>query len=105
MKNLELTTVFEYSQFKYKKTANSNEYEILPYKDIYGKLVILEDKIATINASRFDSEKNAKLLTKSPELLSDLNDLVWLIQNGATIEEIQERALTSEQLIKSTLND
>jgi hypothetical protein len=45
-------------------------------------------------------EANMLLYSKSPELLSDLNDLVWLIKNGATIEELEERILTSEKLIK-----
>jgi hypothetical protein len=43
---------------------------------------------------------NALLISKSPELLTDLNDLVWLIEQGGTIEELQERIKVSKKLIK-----
>lgn len=43
---------------------------------------------------------NALLISKAPELLSDLNDIVWLIERGATMEELEERIKTSKQLIK-----
>lgn len=49
---------------------------------------------------------DAQLISKSPQLLNDLNDLVWLIENHATQEEILERIDISKQLIKeaTTLN-
>jgi hypothetical protein len=47
-----------------------------------------------------ECEPNALLISKSPELLTDLNDLVWLIEQGATIEELQERIKVSKKLIK-----
>jgi hypothetical protein len=43
---------------------------------------------------------NALLISKAPEILNDLNDLVWLIDNSATYEELRERIKYSEQLIK-----
>jgi hypothetical protein len=52
------------------------------------------------NPHSTNAEANAKLIAHSPLLLQDLNDLVWLIEQGATIEEIQERAKTAKQTIK-----
>jgi hypothetical protein len=43
---------------------------------------------------------NAKLISCALELLTDLNDIVWLIERGATMEELEERIKTSKQLIK-----
>ena len=37
-----------------------------------------------------NSEANAKLIAAAPELLEALQDLTWLIEQGAMIEEIQE---------------
>jgi len=43
---------------------------------------------------------NAKLISCAPEYHTELVDLVWLIESGATIEELQERIVQSKQLIK-----
>jgi len=52
----------------------------------------------------FDNNKkslsNLELISCAPELLFDLNDVVWLIENRATYEELIERIETSKQLIK-----
>jgi hypothetical protein len=47
-------------------------------------------------AKEMESQKDAKY----NEMLTDLNDLVWLIEQGETIEELQERIKVSKQLIK-----
>lgn len=44
--------------------------------------------------------EDAKLISCAPEMLLDLNDLVWLIENRATYEELIERIEPSKQLIK-----
>jgi hypothetical protein len=69
------TTAIEYSEFEYQPTIIKNEFEIRPYKDSYGEIVVFEDKIATVNSSRFDAEKHAKLLALAPEMLAILLDL------------------------------
>lgn len=65
----------EYSEFEYRPTVKGNEFEIRPLRDNYGEIIVLEDKIATINASRQDAEKHAKLLSCAPEMLAILVDL------------------------------
>lgn len=45
-------------------------------------------------------EANAKLIACAPEIFLDLVDLVWLIDNRATYEELIERIETSKQIIK-----
>jgi hypothetical protein len=47
-----------------------------------------------------EGKYNALLISKAPEILNDLNDLVWLIDNSATYEELRERIKYSKQLIK-----
>ncbi len=37
--------------------------------------------------------KDAQLIATAPKLLKDLIDLVWLVEKGATSEEITERIL------------
>ena len=46
---------------------------------------------------------NDLLKSKSPELLSELVDLVWLIDRGATIEELEERIVQSKKVIKQSI--
>jgi hypothetical protein len=70
-----IKTNIEYSEFEYQPTVIKNEFEIRPSKDGYGEIVVFEDKIATINSSRFDAEKQAKLLASAPEMLAVLLDL------------------------------
>ena len=70
-----IKTNIEYSEFKYQPTVIKNEFEIRPLKDGYGEIVVCEDKIATINSSRFDAEQHARLLASAPEMLSVLLDL------------------------------
>jgi hypothetical protein len=43
---------------------------------------------------------NALLISKAPEMLQDLIDIVWLIDMGATTEELHKRIEKSKQLIK-----
>jgi hypothetical protein len=50
--------------------------------------------------NEIEEKHNALLISKSPEMLQDLIDIVWLIEMGATLEELNERIKTSKQLIK-----
>jgi hypothetical protein len=50
--------------------------------------------------SEIEEKHNALLISKSPEMLEDLTDIVWLIEQGATLEELTERVIKSRQLIK-----
>ena len=70
-----IKTNIKYSEFEYQPTIIKNEFEIRPFKDEYGEIVVCEDKIATINSSRFDAEKHALLISKAPEMLAVLLDL------------------------------
>ena len=47
-----------------------------------------------------EAKANALLISKAPEMLQNLIDIVWLIKMGATIEELNDRINTSKQLIK-----
>jgi len=42
----------------------------------------------------------SELLEMNNELLADLTDIIWLMERGATYEELIERAKTSKQLIQ-----
>ena len=70
-----IKTSIKYSEFEYQPTVIKNQFEIRPLKDEYGEIVVMEDKIATINSSRFDAEQHARLLASAPEMLAVLLDL------------------------------
>lgn len=70
-----IKTSIKYSEFEYQPTVIKNQFEIRPLKGEYGEIVVMEDKIATINSSRFDAEQHARLLASAPEMLSVLLDL------------------------------
>jgi hypothetical protein len=44
-------------------------------------------------------ESNAKLIASAPEMFADIKDLIWLSEQGATLEEIIERLQVSKQLL------
>ena len=46
---------------------------------------------------------NAQLIATAPELLKDAIDLLWLVKNHATHEEIQERVYETEKTINKAL--
>jgi len=58
-----------------------------------------EDDCQDVSCCKTTEHSNAKLIASAPLLLSDLCDLVWLIESGATQEELEERIKTSKQLI------
>lgn len=67
-----------------------------------GSAVIVEFpiQICLMEKSNPQSLHNALLISKAPLLFSDLLDIVWLVEKGATYEEVQERIKTSKQLLK-----
>jgi len=67
---------------------------LLTVEDFNGKAVAIIGRIG-----EEEQEANARIIASAPLLLSDLNDLVWLIEKGATQEELEERIKTSKQLI------
>jgi len=56
--------------------------------------------IATCYGDGEEPKANALLISKAPEMLQDLIDIVWLIDMGATTEELHKRIEKSKQLIK-----
>jgi hypothetical protein len=74
-------------------------------KDTFSKVKIgrrvLDLSTLGIPSTKYKEEiANAKLISCALELLTDLNDIVWLIERGATMEELEERIKTSKELIK-----
>lgn len=44
-------------------------------------------------------ERNAELISIAPKMHSDLTDLIWLVEQGATQEELKERILECKKTI------
>ena len=61
---------------------------------------IYYDDCDVASCCKTEEHANALLISKAPEMLQDLIDIVWLIEMGATLEELNERIKTSKQLIK-----
>jgi hypothetical protein len=57
-------------------------------------------KLSHVESLILEGDKQKQKDAKYNEMLTDLNDLVWLIEQGATIEELQERIKVSKELIK-----
>lgn len=50
-----------------------------------------------------EMEANAKLIASAPTMKDDIIDLIWLVEKGATPEEINERILNCKTTINKAL--
>mgnify|MGYP003418902996 CR=1 FL=1 len=52
-----------------------------------------------------EMQANAKLIALAPEMWQDLVDIIWLVEQCASYEEIQERVLLSKKTIKKATDE
>lgn len=88
---------------------SKNKFEVVPFTDEYGSVIVLEDKICTVNSSRADAEENAKLIASAPELLAVLKYVLKTVDESddwwMNIPEKGgfDRDLIEQTILKATL--
>jgi uncharacterized FlgJ-related protein len=86
----------EFKGTKGKWTNNINEFgHITSVRSDEANRTIFISKVN----NTFESNANMVLATHSKEMFDDIKDLIWLSEQGATLEEIIERLQVSKQLL------